>query len=179
MEEDRVSATPDALEVIERLAAEHGPLVFLQSGGCCDGSSPLCLRRGELPIGPNDVLLGEVGPASFYVDRDQFERWGRPRFVIGVSPGMVLPLTSRVGQGESAVRSQRPCQSTDIFATDIFVATFTDILATPRQTAGPLERLWPSLPFGTCDCWAHVGGGTWATPGFGVFVGRQSALCRR
>ena len=87
MEEHRVSATPEALEVIERLAAEHGPLVFLQSGGCCDGSSPLCLRRGELLIGPNDVLLGEVGPASFYVDRDQFERWGRPRFVIGVSPG--------------------------------------------------------------------------------------------
>lgn len=87
MEEDRVSATPEALEVIERLAAEHGPLVFLQSGGCCDGSSPLCLRRGELLMGPNDILLGEVGPAAFYVDRDQFERWGKPRFVIDVSPG--------------------------------------------------------------------------------------------
>jgi uncharacterized protein len=87
MEEGRVSATPEALEVIERLAAEHGPLVFLQSGGCCDGSSPLCVRRSELFIGSNDVLLGEVGPASFYVDGDQYERWGRPRFVIGVSPG--------------------------------------------------------------------------------------------
>ena len=87
MDDDRVSATPEALEVIERLAAEHGPLVFLQSGGCCDGSSPLCARKGELPLGPGDVLLGKVGAASFYVDRDQDERWGRPRFVIGVSPG--------------------------------------------------------------------------------------------
>ncbi len=86
MEEDRVQATPEALEVIERLAAEHGPLVFLQSGGCCDGSSPLCMRKGDLPIGPNDVLLGEVGPAAFYVDRD-LETLGRPRFVIDVSPG--------------------------------------------------------------------------------------------
>jgi hypothetical protein len=87
MEEDRVQATPEALELIERLAAEHGPLVFLQSGGCCDGSSPVCMRKGELLIGPNDVLLGEIGPAAFYVDHEQFERWGKPRFVIGVSPG--------------------------------------------------------------------------------------------
>ncbi len=79
MEEDRVQATPAALEVIERLAAEHGPLVFLQSGGCCDGSSPMCVRKADLPIGPGDVLLGDVGPASFYVDRELDERWGRPR----------------------------------------------------------------------------------------------------
>jgi len=87
MEEARVQATPAALEVIERLAAEHGPLVFLQSGGCCDGSAPMCVRRGDLLIGPGDVLLGDVGPAAFYVDRELDERWGRPRYVIGVSPG--------------------------------------------------------------------------------------------
>jgi uncharacterized protein (DUF779 family) len=87
MEEARVQATPAALEVIERLAAEHGPLVFLQSGGCCDGSSPLCVRRSDLSIGPGDVLLGDVGPASFYVDRELDARWGQPRYVIDVSPG--------------------------------------------------------------------------------------------
>ncbi len=85
--EARVEATPAALEVIERLAAEHGSLIFLQSGGCCDGSSPICMRRGELLIGPGDVLLGDVGPASFYVDREMDERWGHPRFVIDVAPG--------------------------------------------------------------------------------------------
>ena len=87
MAEDRVQATPEALDVIERLTAEHGPLVFLQSGGCCDGSSPLCVRRSDLSIGPGDVLLGDVGPASFYVDRELDERWGKPRYVIDVSPG--------------------------------------------------------------------------------------------
>jgi len=95
----RVRATPEALEVIERLAAEHGPLVFLQSGGCCDGSSPQCLRRGELLIGPNDLLLGEVGGAEFYVDKDLYERWNRPELVIGVSPdaGDTFSLEGLVG----------------------------------------------------------------------------------
>ena len=87
MEEARVQATPAALDVIERLAAEHGPLVFLQSGGCCDGSSPMCVRKADLPIGPGDVLLGDVGPASFYVERELDERWGKPRYVIDVSAG--------------------------------------------------------------------------------------------
>ena len=83
----RVGATAAALEVIERLAAEHGSLIFLQSGGCCDGSSPVCMRRGELLLGPGDVLIGDVGPASFYIDREMDERWGHPRFVIDVAPG--------------------------------------------------------------------------------------------
>jgi uncharacterized protein (DUF779 family) len=85
--ETRVHATPVALEMIERLSAEHGPVVFLQSGGCCDGSSPMCLRRSDLFLGPGDLLVGVVGPAAFYVDREQDERWGRPTYVIDVSPG--------------------------------------------------------------------------------------------
>ncbi len=87
MEGDRVQATPEALEVIERLAAEHGPLVFLQSGGCCDGSSPMCARKRDLPIGPDDVRLGDIGPAAFYVDRELDQRWGEPRYLMDVSPG--------------------------------------------------------------------------------------------
>ena len=82
-----VQATPAALEAIRRLEAAHGPLMFFQSGGCCDGTSPICLRDGELPLGPGDVRLGEIGGASFYIDRDQYERWGKPRFVVDVSPG--------------------------------------------------------------------------------------------
>ena len=54
--------------------------MFVQSGGCCDGSSPICLRDGELLLGPNDVLLGEVGGAPFYIDAEQYERWRRPGF---------------------------------------------------------------------------------------------------
>jgi uncharacterized protein len=82
-----VQATPAALEAIRRLEAAHGPLMFFQSGGCCDGASPICLKADELPIGPGDIRLGEIGGASFYIDRDQYERWGEPRFVVDVSPG--------------------------------------------------------------------------------------------
>jgi uncharacterized protein len=82
-----VGVTPEALEMIERLWAGHGPLAFFQSGGCCDGTSPLCFKDGELPPGPYDLQLGEIGGAPFYIDAEQYERWGRPRFLIDVSPG--------------------------------------------------------------------------------------------
>ena len=80
-----VTATPEAVALIDRLRAKHGPLVFLQSGGCCDGSTPLCARRADLLIGPNDVLLGTIGGAEFYVDREQYERWNQPRIVVDVA----------------------------------------------------------------------------------------------
>jgi uncharacterized protein len=83
----RVTATPLASQMVERLRAEHGPLAFFQSGGCCDGSSPICLKDGELPPGANDLLLGEIAGAPFYVDREQYERWGRPAFLIDAGSG--------------------------------------------------------------------------------------------
>lgn len=82
-----VSATRAALEVIDRLGAAHGSLMFFQSGGCCDGTHPLCLKEGEFPLGAGDLRLGEIGGAPFYIDAEQYERWRRPRFVIDVSPG--------------------------------------------------------------------------------------------
>ena len=82
-----VAATPAALEVIDRLQGVHGPLAFFQSGGCCDGTSPICLKDGELPAGPHDVRLGEIGGAGFYIDSDQYKLWGTPRFLIDVKPG--------------------------------------------------------------------------------------------
>jgi uncharacterized protein len=82
-----VTASPAALEMIRRLGAAHGPLVFFQSGGCCNGSSPMCLGESELPPGPRDQWLGEIGGAPFYVDSEQYERWGRPHLTIEVSPG--------------------------------------------------------------------------------------------
>jgi uncharacterized protein (DUF779 family) len=82
-----VTASPAALEVIHRLGAAHGALMFFQSGGCCDGSSPMCLERGELPLSPQDVCLGEIAGAPFYIDGDQYERWGKPRLTVDVSQG--------------------------------------------------------------------------------------------
>ena len=82
-----MTATPAALEAIARLQAAHGPLAFFLSGGCCDGSSPMCLCDGELPPAAGDRLLGHVGGAPFSIDADQDERWNRPGFVLDVSPG--------------------------------------------------------------------------------------------
>jgi uncharacterized protein len=84
---DAVAATPAALEVITRLSAAHGPLMFVQSGGCCDGSSPVCLKQGELPLSPHDLHVGDVAGSPFYIDSEQFERWGRPRLLLEVSDG--------------------------------------------------------------------------------------------
>lgn len=83
----RVSATPQALELIHTLAARHGALLFHQSGGCCDGSAPMCFPRGELMIGDEDVLLGEIGGQPFYIGAAQFEYWKHTHLIIDVVAG--------------------------------------------------------------------------------------------
>jgi uncharacterized protein (DUF779 family) len=83
----RVSATPAALELIERLQARHGPLLFHQSGGCCDGSSPMCFPRAEFVVGEVDVLLGEIGSQPFYMSESQFEYWRHTHLIIDVVEG--------------------------------------------------------------------------------------------
>lgn len=83
----RVSATEAALQAITRMKAERGTLMFVQSGGCCDGSLPLCLDEGELLMGDNDLLLGTVGGCPFYIDAHQDAAWGQPEFVLDVAPG--------------------------------------------------------------------------------------------
>ncbi len=82
-----VTATRTALDLIERLSAEHGPLAFHQSGGCCDGSSPMCLRAGELPPSRYDIELGRLAGVPFYVDSELYERWGEPALEIDVAEG--------------------------------------------------------------------------------------------
>ncbi|MBI5104281.1 MAG: DUF779 domain-containing protein [Solirubrobacterales bacterium] len=84
---ERVTATPAALEVLERLRARHGDLVVHLSGGCCDGSSPMCLRAADLPPGPHDVRLGVLGGVPVVIDGDQDRRWREPRFVLDVAAG--------------------------------------------------------------------------------------------
>ncbi len=82
-----IQATTGALELIVQIMADHGSLMFHQSGGCCDGSSPMCFREGEFRVGDGDALLGYVGSAPFYIGADQFERWGRPPLLLDVVPG--------------------------------------------------------------------------------------------
>jgi uncharacterized protein len=83
----RVSATARALELIHELAARYGALLFHQSGGCCDGSAPMCLARGELLIGEQDVLLGAIGGQPFYIGAAQFEYWKHTHLIIDVVTG--------------------------------------------------------------------------------------------
>jgi len=83
----RVDVTEEALEMMGKLRAGHGPLLFHQSGGCCDGSSPMCFPLGEFRIGDSDVLLGEVGGAPFYMSGPQFEYWKHTHLTLDVVPG--------------------------------------------------------------------------------------------
>jgi len=83
----RVIVTTAALEVIEQLRAEHGPLMFHQSGGCCDGSSPMCYPEGELMLDDSDIWLGEVAGCDFYIAKDQFEYWKHTQLTVDVVPG--------------------------------------------------------------------------------------------
>jgi uncharacterized protein len=84
---DQVVATGAALALIERLAALHGPLMFHQSGGCCDGSAPMCYPAGELQVGDSDRLLGCIGGMPFYISAAQFEYWRHTQLIIDVVPG--------------------------------------------------------------------------------------------
>ena len=95
----RVTATPAALVLIETLRGEYGLLLFHQSGGCCDGSSPMCYPRGDFLVGDSDVLLGEIGGTPFYISRPQFEYWQHTQLIIDVVPGRGGMFSLENGRG--------------------------------------------------------------------------------
>jgi len=83
----RIDITDKAAEVVNSLIKTHGELIFHQSGGCCDGSAPMCFEKGELLIDDNDVLLGEICGCEFYMAKDQFEYWKHTHLTIDVTNG--------------------------------------------------------------------------------------------
>lgn len=83
----RILATPAAIDLIDKLREQHGPLMFHQSGGCCDGSAPMCFPEGEFKTGQSDVLLGEVAGCNFYMSADQFDYWKHTQLTLDVIPG--------------------------------------------------------------------------------------------
>jgi uncharacterized protein len=83
----RVVATPAAVALIEKLVAEHGAVLFHQSGGCCDGSAPMCFPVGEFMVGSADVKLGEIAGVPFYMSESQFEYWQHTQLIIDAVPG--------------------------------------------------------------------------------------------
>ena len=89
----RVAVTDAAAAMMRKLYAAHGPLMFHQSGGCCDGSSPMCYLEGEFRTGASDVLLARLAvegiaePVMFWMGAEQFERWRHTHLTVDVVPG--------------------------------------------------------------------------------------------
>lgn len=84
---DRVLVTKEAAALIAKLRAGHGDLLFHQSGGCCDGSSPMCYPLGEFRVGAQDILLGHIEGCPVYIGAAQFEYWAHTQLTIDVVPG--------------------------------------------------------------------------------------------
>jgi len=103
----RVLATAAALELIASLTVEHGSVMFHQSGGCCDGSSPMCFSTGDYLIAPKDVLMGEIGGAKFYMSPSQFEYWRNTQLTIDVVPGMGGMFSLENGSGRRFLTRSR------------------------------------------------------------------------
>lgn len=83
----RIAASPEAIELIERLRKQYGELMFHQSGGCCDGSQPMCFEKGEFRVGASDVYLGDIAGCGFFMSRDQFEYWQHTHLTLDVTKG--------------------------------------------------------------------------------------------
>jgi len=96
---ERVVATPAALALIEKLRGFYGALFFHQSGGCCDGSAPMCFMDGEFRPGGQDVRLGEIGGCPFYMGAAQFEYWSHTQLIIDVVPGRGASFSLEAPEG--------------------------------------------------------------------------------
>lgn len=82
-----IRATEDAMVLLTEIRAEHGPVMFHQSGGCCDGSSPMCFALGEFRIGASDVKIGDIDGAEFFMSGPQFEKWQQSPLLLDAVPG--------------------------------------------------------------------------------------------
>ncbi|MCQ8773307.1 DUF779 domain-containing protein [Streptomyces telluris] len=102
----RVALTPAAARLLRLLRERHGPLMFHQSGGCCDGSSPMCYPEGEFRTGGSDVLLAELAvegvaePVGFWMSADQFERWRHTHLTVDVVPGRGSGFSLEAPEGQ-------------------------------------------------------------------------------
>ncbi|MCT4560388.1 MAG: DUF779 domain-containing protein [Crocinitomicaceae bacterium] len=97
----RVNATKATLDLIDELTREHGPVLFHQSGGCCDGSQPMCFPLNDFRLGSSDIRLGKIGGAEFWMSKDQYEYWKHTQLTIDVVEGrgssfsLEIPLGKR------------------------------------------------------------------------------------
>ncbi len=103
----RVRITDPAAKVVDQLRAKHGELMFHQSGGCCDGSSPMCYPKGEFITGSSDVWMGEIAGCDFFMAADQFEYWKHTELTIDVVPGRGASFSLEIPLGLRFVTKSR------------------------------------------------------------------------
>lgn len=96
----RIDTTDGAVALINTLKAKHGPLVFHQSGGCCDGSAPMCFPKDEFIIGYSDVCLGRIEGVEFWMSQDQFEYWKHTHLTLDVVPGRGSSFSLEIPYGK-------------------------------------------------------------------------------
>ena len=106
---ERLSFTQDTENLVNELTEIHGDLVFHQSGGCCDGSAPMCFPEGEFPLGDNDVKLGEIGGVPFYMNADQYEKWKHTDLTIDAVKGIGGMFSLDNGTGRRFLTKSEIC----------------------------------------------------------------------
>ena len=110
----KVSATLSAKKLLNELKEVHGEdLLFHQSGGCCDGSAPMCFKEGEFPLGDNDIKLGEIGGVPFYMNGDQYEKWKHTDLTIDAVKGIGGMFSLDNGTGERFLTKSEICLVVD------------------------------------------------------------------
>jgi uncharacterized protein (DUF779 family) len=95
----KVRATDAARDAVRRLVAAHGPVMFVQSAGCCDGSAPMCFADGEFLTGAGDVHLGDVEGCPVYIEQRQLAAWPHPDLLLDVEAGYSDGLSLDAGDG--------------------------------------------------------------------------------
>ncbi len=103
----RVHVTDEAKKIISELRTKFGELMFHQSGGCCDGSSPMCYEAGEFLVGRADVWLGQIDGCDFYIAKDQFEFWQHTELTIDVVEGRGASFSLEIPMGVRFVTKSR------------------------------------------------------------------------
>lgn len=107
MAHSRIDSTPAAKALIAEIKADHGELMFHQSGGCCDGSAPMCFPKGEFRVGSSDVMLGSIEGSDFYMAADQFEYWKHTHLTIDVTEGRGASFSLEIPYGKRFVVRSR------------------------------------------------------------------------
>ncbi|MCH4823367.1 DUF779 domain-containing protein [Gramella lutea] len=110
----RVDITKEACEVLDQLKERHGKLMFHQSGGCCDGSSPMCLEKGDLLLNENDVWLGTVHGCDFFMSKDQFEYWKHTHLLVDITKGRGSSFSLEIPMGLRFVIKSRMFKSDEL-----------------------------------------------------------------